>query len=316
VSPRRPHAAVGAGDAVREAELLKEPMPGAECVPVALGTTCGVARSMSAPVRGRARGRPPAGSKGAELGPAIAGASVDTLDGTPIGGRREPSLAHDRALVVPAPWSMARHALPNVIEGKLIPLAIFLGFLDVAGTTSAVLAALAWSAGCLGWRLATGRKVPGLVVLSTIGLAAKTVLAIATGSMVAYFLQPTITTALVGAAFLVSVPLGRPLAERLAHDFCPFDADTADHPHVRGFFVRLSLLWAATSLTNACVTLWLLFTQPVATFVVIKTFLGPAAAVVAIGAAVIWFRTTARQAGVSVVLGGARRPGLNGPPSS
>jgi hypothetical protein len=208
---------------------------------------------------------------------------------------------------------MARHALPNVVEGKLIPLAIFLGFLELAGTTCAVLAALAWSLSCIGWRLATGRKVPGLVVLSAIGLGAKTVLAVATGSVVVYFLQPTITTALVGAAFLVSVPLRRPLAERLAHDFCPFDADTADHPHVRAFFVRLSLLWAATSLTNACVTLWLLFTQPIATFVVIKSFLGPAAAASAIGVAVLWFRTTARRAGLSVVMTRPARPRANRP---
>jgi hypothetical protein len=210
---------------------------------------------------------------------------------------------------------MARHALPNIVEGKLVPLAIFLGFLQLVGSTSAVLAALAWSLGCIGWRLATRRKVPGLVVLSAIGLSAKTVLAVATGSMVFYFLQPTITTALVGAAFLVSVPLGRPLAERLAHDFCPFDPQTAGHPHVRRFFVRLSVLWAFTSITNACITVWLLLTQPVTTFVVVKSVLGPAAAGVAIATAAVWFRVTARRDGLSIVMTRSARPGLNGPPA-
>ncbi|HET7718409.1 MAG TPA: VC0807 family protein [Acidimicrobiales bacterium] len=227
----------------------------------------------------------------------------------------EANLAPDRALVVPAPWSMVRHALPNVVEGKLVPLAIFLGFLELAGMTGAVLAALAWSLACIAWRLATGRKVPGLVVLSAIGLTAKTVLAVATGSTVAYFLQPTITTALVGTAFLVSVPLGRPLAERLALDFCPFEPGTAEHPHVRRFFVRLSLLWALTSITNACLTLWLLLTQPVATFVVVKSVLGPAAAFCAVGAALLWFHTTARRAGLSVVMARTAVPRAVRPPS-
>jgi hypothetical protein len=208
---------------------------------------------------------------------------------------------------------MARHALPNLVEGKLVPLVIFVAFLEWAGTTSAVLAALAWSVACIGWRVWRGRTVPGLVVLSAVGLTAKTVLAIATGSMVAYFLQPTITTALVGAAFLVSVPLGRPLAERLAHDFCPFDARTASHPHVRRFFVRLSLLWAITSLGNAAVTLWLLLTQPVATFVVVKSFLGPAAAALAVGVALAWFLATARRQGLHVVMTRTGRRGLNDP---
>ncbi|MDH4144783.1 MAG: hypothetical protein OEY23_06380, partial [Acidimicrobiia bacterium] len=157
---------------------------------------------------------------------------------------------------------------------------------------------------------ATGRKVPGLVLVSALGLVAKTILALATGSLVMYFLQPTITTALVGAAFLVSVPLGRPLAERLAHDFCPFDPDTAGHPHVKAFFARLSLLWALTSLLNASFTLWLLLTQSVTTFVVIKSFLGPTSTTLTIGIALLWFRVATRRAGIPVTV--ARGPARDG----
>jgi hypothetical protein len=72
--------------------------------------------------------------------------------------------------------------------------------------------------------------------------------------MVVYFLQPTASTALVGAAFLVSVGVRRPLAEKLARDFCPFDEATAQHPHLRQFFVRPGLLWSFTSMVNAAIT--------------------------------------------------------------
>ncbi len=206
-------------------------------------------------------------------------------------------------LTIPGPWAVARHALPNVVIGKLVPLALFVGFLRLVGITGALLVALAWSIGVMVHRRATGRAIPGLVLFSTIGLAGRTVLALATGSVVAYFLQPTISTALVGLAFGASVATRRPLAERLARDFCPLDADAANHPMLRLFFVRLSLLWAFTSLLNAGVTLWLLLTQSVTTFVLIKSFLGPSFTAATLGIAVVWFRYRMRRAGLQVHFG-------------
>jgi hypothetical protein len=201
-------------------------------------------------------------------------------------------------LVIPNVRAVARRSAHSLVEAKLVPLLVFLSFLEFAGTTGAVAAALAWSVACVAFRLGTGRRVPGLVVLSTAGLAVRTVGALATGSMVVYFLQPTASTAIVGVAFLVSVGSGRPLAQRLAQDFCPFDATSAQHPSVRQFFVRLSLLWALTSTLNAAVTLWLLLTQPVATFVVVKTFLGPGFTAITVLVAVAWFRLSARGSGL------------------
>lgn len=198
---------------------------------------------------------------------------------------------------------MARHALPNLIMGKLIPVVLFLTLLDLTGVTGALLIALGWSLGVIGYRLGTGRSVPGLVIISTIGLVAKTILALATGSLVVYFLQPTISTALVGFAFLASVPLGRPLAARLANDFCPFDPDTAQHPLLELFFVRLSMLWALTSLVNAGVTLWLLFSQSVTTFVIIKSCLGPSFTALTLGVAMVWFRVRMRRSGLRLQFG-------------
>lgn len=208
-----------------------------------------------------------------------------------------------KPLVIPGPVAVIKHAWPSVFEGKIVPLVVFLLFLKWAGASGALLAALGWSAAVVTYRLSTGRKVPALVILSTIGLAAKTVLALATGSLVVYFLQPTISTALVGLAFLISVPLGKPLAERLAHDFCPFDPETAEHPMLRLFFLRLSLLWAVTSLLNAAFTLWLLFTQPVTTFVLIKSFTGPSFTAVTLAIAVLWFRFRMKRAGLHLEFG-------------
>ena len=206
-------------------------------------------------------------------------------------------------LILPGVRAVVRHSMPNVIEGKIIPIAVFLGFLKVVGTTGALLAALAWSSSAMFYRMATGRKVPGLVILSTIGLTARTIAALATGSLVVYFLQPTISTGLVGLAFLISVPMGKPLAERLAHDFCPFEPEMAEHPMLKLFFLRLSLLWAVTSLVNAAFTLWLLLTQSATTFVVIKSFTGPSFTAVTLLLAVGWFRFAMKRIGLSVEFG-------------
>lgn len=208
-----------------------------------------------------------------------------------------------KPLVIPGPWAILRHAWPKILEGKVIPVVLFIGFLDLLGTTGALLSALGWSVSVIIYRMRKGMEVPGLVIFTTIGLTAKTILALATGSLVVYFLQPTITTALVGFAFLASVPMKRPLAEKLAKDFCPFDAETAEHPMLQLFFMRLTLLWAFTSLVNAGFTVWLLLTQDVTTFVLVKSFTGPAFTAVTLGIAGLWFRRRMASEGMSLTFG-------------
>lgn len=208
---------------------------------------------------------------------------------------------HHPPIVIPNPRAMARHALPNVVEGKLVPLVLFVAFLEVIGTAWALVVALTWSIGAIAVRTATGRRVPGLVVLSATTLAARTAAALATGSMVVYFLQPTITTFVVGAAFLVSVPLGSPLARKLAYDLLPFDDATKAHPLVARFFVRLSLFWAFTSLVNATITVWLLLTQSTTTFVLVKSLLGPITGAVTITTMAVWFWVASARSGTRIV---------------
>ena len=205
-----------------------------------------------------------------------------------------------KTITIPNLRDVVRHALPNVVEGKIIPLLLFVGFLEVAGTMWALLVALTWSIATVTYRKATKRRVPGLIVLSTVALLARTIAALATGSMVIYFLQPTVSTVLVGLAFMISVPLGNPLAQKLAYDLFPFDDATKSHPLVRQFFVRLSAIWAVTSMVNASITVWLLLTQSVTTFVLVKSVLGPITAVVTITAGWIWFRLTLNRTGTSL----------------
>ncbi len=204
-------------------------------------------------------------------------------------------------VVIPNVRAVARHAAPKVIEGKIVPLLLFVTFLEVFGNVWALMIALTWSLGTIAIRLATGRRVPGLIVLSAAALIGKTIAVLITGSMLVYFLQPTVTTVIVGMTFLISVPLGNPLAQKLACDVFPFEDDTRSHPLMQQFFVRLSVLWSFTSLVNASVTVWLLLTQSVTTFVLIKSMLGPATGIVTVASMFLWLRLDLLRSGTPLV---------------
>lgn len=199
-----------------------------------------------------------------------------------------------------------RHAVPNVVEGKIIPVVLFIGLLHLAGTTPALLGALAFSLGALGRRLKRKETVSGLLVLTTVGLVARTVAALLTGSLIIYFLQPTVATALVAATFLGSVMLGRPLAERLLVDMCPVGDETRSHPELQRFFTHVSLWWAFTSSINFGITLWLLLDHSPTTFVLVKSVLGPVTTTITLLVAFAWFRSLMARSGTQVVFARTR----------
>ena len=172
---------------------------------------------------------------------------------------------------IPRLAALARHATPHVLEATLIPLALFYGGLQLLGLWAALLAALIWSYTSLLRRIVTRKPVPGMLVLGIVGLTARTGLALVTGSAFLYFLQPTLGTVLVASVFVGSVLLGRPLAMRLAVDFMPLPEALLAHHRVRRFFLRISLLWAAVFMANAGISLWLLVSQSLATFLWTRT---------------------------------------------
>jgi hypothetical protein len=102
-------------------------------------------------------------------------------------------------------------------------------------------------------------------------MTVRTALAFATDSVFIYFLQPTLGTVAVAFAFLVSVPAGRPLAEKLAADFVPMPDAFRSQPAVRRCFRRISLLWGFAQLANAVTAVWLLVSQPVGIYLATKT---------------------------------------------
>src|SRR2546423_6384743 len=202
---------------------------------------------------------------------------------------------------IPRLRTMARHALPHLIEATFIPLILFYAFLWTAGVWGALVAALVWSYAAIIRRAVTGQRIPGILVLGTLGITARTIAAFASGSTFIYFLQPSLTTVAIAGAFLLSVPAGRPLAERLAHDFVPLEPEVLRLPGVQRLFIRITLLWAFVNLANAIVSIVLLMSQPVGTFVAIKTVGGMVLVGAAVAMSTMWFKQALRNHNISVV---------------
>jgi hypothetical protein len=201
-------------------------------------------------------------------------------------------------LELPRLRTLARHALPHLVEASLLPAALFYVMLRATGVGGALAAGLAWSYSAIGRRLLRRERVPGVLVIGALGITARTALALATKSAVVYFLQPTLTTAVVAAAFLASVPSRRPLAERLAADFCPLPDAVLRWAPMRRFFRRISLLWGAVQLANAGLTAWLLVTQPLTTFVLARAAVSVVLTAGAIALSTLWFFRSMRRHGL------------------
>jgi hypothetical protein len=144
-------------------------------------------------------------------------------------------------------------------------------------------------------RRALGHRVPTLVLVGLGVLLFRTLLALATGSSFLYFLQPTLGTGTVGLVLLGSAFFGRPLILRLARDFCPLPVDTMGDPHFRRFFLGISFFWGVTQLLNAGVTLWLLVSQSVSTYVITRTAMSWSLTAAGIAISIVWFMRVLRR---------------------
>ena len=191
--------------------------------------------------------------------------------------------------------AMARHAVPRVVEGTLLPVGVFMLGLWLLGIAGAIGLGLGFVYAAVGWRVVTRRPVPGLLLLGAVTLTTRSILSLATGSVFLYFLQPTLGTVLVATAFLLSVPARRPLAARIAKDFCPIPPELEARVPVQRFFTQISLLWAAAQITNAVLTIWLLLTESVGSFVVTRTAASLALSALTVTASILWFRHSMRE---------------------
>jgi uncharacterized membrane protein len=205
---------------------------------------------------------------------------------------------------------LVRHAFPSLLEGSIGPAALFYVTLLLIGFKGALVVALVWSYAAAGRRLVLRQRIPALLVLGLGLLTARSVIAFLTNSAFLYFVQPTVGTLMVAILFLVTAVANRPFVERLAHDFCPIDEELMARPHVRRFFVRVSLLWSVVLLVNAGFVLWLLFASSLHAFLIERTLVTWALTGGGTALSILWFVRTMRTSGISVRFGGTPAPSI------
>jgi hypothetical protein len=166
--------------------------------------------------------------------------------------------------------TILRRCWPHLVEATVVPAVLFYVCLIGPGLGWAYVSALAWSYGALGRRVVLRKPIPPILVLGLVGITAKTVVAVISGSAFLYFLQPVLANVAMAGLFLASVVVGRPLIGRLAHEFWEVTPDVAARPAVRVLFRRLTVVWAAANLGIATLTLMLLWWLPLAAFVAMK----------------------------------------------
>lgn len=203
--------------------------------------------------------------------------------------------AHTRSAVLAA---VARRGLPHIIEATVVPALLFYAFLTIWGVGAAFAVALVWSYGAIVRRMVTRRGVPPLLLLASVGLTARTVVAVASGSTFVYFMQPALATLGTGAVFLGSIAIGKPLIARFAHDFCPLTPELAGRPAIVSLFRSLTYLWAGVNIVTAVTNVVLLETMTLNSFVAAKTLSGWAITVTAVAVTVAASVRTARCEGL------------------
>jgi hypothetical protein len=166
--------------------------------------------------------------------------------------------------------AIIKHLGLSLLMANVVPSTLFYLCVVFGNVWFALVVALVWCYGAMAWRLSTKRRTSGLLIITMVGLTAKTTMALVSGSTFIYFLQPAITDGLVAALFLSSLTTARPVVARLAADFYPMNADIAERPRIQRLFWNLTLFWAIVCFGKAVVTLWMLEEFPLVTFVAVK----------------------------------------------
>jgi uncharacterized membrane protein len=203
----------------------------------------------------------------------------------------------------PLPWQpvvygLARRSLPHLLEATLAPTVLFYVLLVTISSRTAMVGVLCWTFVAVTRRLARGRALPAILMITTIGLSVRTLIALVSGSTFAYFVQPIATTVVLAAVFGGSVLIGRPVVARFASDFCEFTPEIGGRPRVVRLFRGLTLLWAGVHIVTSVATFAMLVSLPTATYVLLKTIACLSITVAAIALTVSCSIRTARNEGL------------------
>ena len=142
-----------------------------------------------------------------------------------------------------------------LLEAVVVPTVLLAILLHVIGTTRSILVAVGWCALAIGFRWFVDRRLPGTLLLGSAALAAKAAIALASGSILIYLLQPVLGSIVMAVLFLGSAAFGRPITLRLARDFVHVPAHILDKRGVRRMFTEVAVIWGLSRIVDVALNL-------------------------------------------------------------
>ncbi len=212
---------------------------------------------------------------------AVAGfdARTDDREANSLGHARfvdeDPALRGKNLKVTPTKvFRLLAGALPALLVATIIPLSLFYSVSAAAGMKAGIIASLSWAYLMLGHQIVTTRRMSGLLMITAFTLTVRCVTWVIHQSTFTYFAVPVAETIGMGALFVVTLALGRPLLVSLARDFVPSLGDHLSHDKHQRLVRHLSCAWGIVYLGSASTSAFLLLTQNIHWFLLLHQMSG------------------------------------------
>jgi hypothetical protein len=186
-----------------------------------------------------------------------------------------------------------------LLEAVVVPTVLLAILLHVIGTTRSILVAVGWCACAIGFRWFVDRRLPGTLLLGSAALAVKAAIALASGSILVYLLQPVLGSVVMALLFLGSAAFGRPITLRLARDFVHVPAHILDKRGVRRMFTEVAVIWGFSRLVDVALNLGFLH-RGVDAGLWARGLLSPLLTILAVAVCTAWGWRSLRRNGISL----------------
>ena len=179
----------------------------------------------------------------------------------------------EEELTAPTFLGVFRAGAPGFLREGFLPLGAFYAAFQVGDLTTAIVVSAAVSLLIYLYERRAGRE--GLLVrLSLLFVVVQSVAGLAANSTTVYLAQPVLAAAAWGLAFLLSVPLGRPLAGSLACAWYPFPRSFRETAAFKRVFGIESLVWAGYFLARSALRLVILLRGSLESFLAVTFVTG------------------------------------------
>lgn len=188
-----------------------------------------------------------------------------------------------------------------LVETAVVPTVLLLVLLNTSGLLAGAASAFGWCLLSLVLRWIFGRRLPASLLLATLVVGERGLVALATSSAFLYLLQPAIGSALMSLLFIGSAAIGRPVTLRLASDLLALPDHIVARREVRRMFTQVALLWGLSRLLDAAMSIGSL-RLGLDAGLISRGVLSPSLTVVAVVVCTLWGIRSLRRCGITVRL--------------